>query len=215
MDTYEAKITTLLKENQKLRDEVTTAKSELAVTRNGLAAALARIGAAEHSLHGLETLESRLDEMNDNYERLSNLLRGEYLFDSEKFRMAIQSEVKASFGYYWPSLKTDMKAQLWREIPPPMKEYLEKEIGKLGDEVVLVRSELLALQQKSTAGENFQNGDPAIAELRQAVGRVEEKLEEFEAAMSETGRVQGFERVRRSSTSSIPRLTPNNTGNST
>jgi cytochrome c556 len=57
----------------------------------------------------LETLEPRFEDMKENYERLSKLLRGEHLFDSEKFRTAIQNEVKNSIGYYWPSLKSDMK----------------------------------------------------------------------------------------------------------
>ncbi|KAF9646383.1 hypothetical protein BDM02DRAFT_3029199 [Thelephora ganbajun] len=181
--TLEARMNAFVDENQKLRDELVTVKSELAVTRSELTTALARVGAVERGLHGLETLETKLEDMKDNYERLSNLLRGEHLFDSEKFRTAIQTEVKNNFGYYWPSLKSDMKTQLWKECPPPVKEYLEKEMGKVVDEVMLVRSELLAFQQKWTTGVNDQSGDPAITELKQVIERIEKKQEELEATM--------------------------------
>ena len=213
MNTYEAKMNTFADENQKLRDELAVAKSELSVTRDELAAVLTRIGATEHGLHGLETLEPRLDAMKDDYEQLSSLLRGEHLFQSERFRTAIHSEVKVSFGYYWPSVKADMKAQLWKELPPPMREYLEKEMGKLADQVVSLRSELVTLQQRSTTGGNVQNGDPVTTEPNQAMEWVENN-QEFEAAMPEAGRAQEFEWARRGSTSSVPGVTPNNAGNS-
>ena len=185
-------------ENQKLRDELATVTNELVATRDELAGALTRIGVMEHGLQGLEALEPRLDGMRDEYERLSNLLRGEHLFDSEKFHTAIQSEVKVGIGYYWPSLKTDMKNQLWKDLPPPVKEYLEKEIGNLVEEVALIRSELVVLQQNPPTRGNFQDGDPAIIELRRTIERVEKKQEEFE-------------RVLRSPTSSVPKLSPNST----
>jgi len=201
-------------ENQKLRDELATVKSELATARDELATALAHVDATEHGLHGLETLEQKFEDMKDNYEQLSNLLRGEHLFDSEKFRTAIQIEVKNSFGYYWPSLKTDMKSQLWKDLPPPVKEYVEREMGKVVDEMVLVRSELVTLQQKPATSGNVQNGDPEIAKLKQALERVEKQQEELGMVISKAGMGQEFERARRGSTSSIPRPIPNNTGNS-
>jgi len=166
-------------ENQKLRDE-------LAATRNELTTALTRVDATERGLHNLETLESRLDD--------ASLVMGDDLFNSEKFRTTVQSEVKSSIGYYWPSLKTDMRDQLWKELPQPVKEYVEKEKTKLTDEVVLVRSELVSLQQKSTAGGNVQDCALAIAELKEAVGQIEKKQVEFERAL-------------RGSTPTAPRLT--------
>ena len=205
MNTYEARINAFEDENQKLRDELATAKNELAGTRDELAAVLARTGATEHGLQNLEVLEPRLDEMRDNYERLSNLLRGDHLFDSEKFRTAIHSEVKVSFGYYWPSVKADMKAHLWKDLPPPVKDFLGKEMGKLAEQVESIRSQLVALQQQSATGGDVQNGDPAITEPRRVV--------ESEAAMPEAGTAQDFERAQRNSISSDPGLTPN-TGNS-
>lgn len=213
MDAYDAKIDAFMDENQKLRDELAATKSELADARNELTTALTRIDTTEHNLRDLETLEPRLDDMKENYERLSNLLRGDHLFNSEKFRTAIHSEVKVSFGYYWPSAKADMKAQLWKELPPPIREYLEKEMGKLVEQVESIRSELVALQQKSAVGGNVQNGDPAISEPEQTMDWVENKQVESEVAISEAGRAQELEMARRDSTSSIPELTPNDTGN--
>jgi len=201
-------------ENQKLRDELATVKSELAASRNDLATALPNIDATEHGLHRLEALEEGLEATKDDYEQLSNLLRGEHLFDSEKFRTAIQTEVKNSFGYYWPSLKNDMKTQLWKDFPPPVKEYMEKEIGRVVDEVVLIRSELVTFQQNPTTSGNVQNGDPAMAELKQALERIEKRQEELEVAISKAGTGQEFERNRHDSASNVPRPTPNNTGNS-
>ena len=181
-------------ENQKLRDELTVVKNELVATREELTTTLARIGAMEHGLQNLEAVESRLDDMKNDYEQLSNLLKGNHLFDSERFRTAIQTEVKGNFGYYWPSLMNDMKGKLWKEVPPLMKEHLEKEMGKLVDEVVLIRSELVEHQQKFVM-----SGDPTITELKQAVERVEKRLEEFEKARH----------------GSTPKLTPNDTKNGT
>lgn len=191
MNTYEAKMNALVRENRKLKDD-------LAATGNELTKALARIGATERDLLRLEVLESRLDNTKDEYERLSSLLTGDNLFNSEKFRTVIQSEVKSGFGYYWPSLKTDMRDQLWKELPPPVKEYMEMEKSKLTDEVVLIRSALVSLQQKSTASESAQDGAPAISELKKAIERIEMRQEEFESAL-------------RGSTSSAPRLGPKST----
>lgn len=207
-------MTSFADENQKLRDELLTVKSDLVVAKNGLTAALTRVGTMEHNLHGLEALNPKFEDMKEDYERLSTLLRGEHLFDSEKFRTAIQTEVKSSIGYYWPSLKSDMKSQLWKDFPEPVKAYVNQEIGKLVDEVVTIRSNLVGLQQSSTTGENIQNGDPVVAELQRAMERIEKKQEELEAAISEVGRAREFEGARRASTSNIPGPTPNNTGNS-
>lgn len=204
----EARLNALADENQKLRDELLTVRSQFAITKNDLATALTRIDSTEHNFHELETLEPRFEDMTENYERLSKLLRGEHLFDSEKFRTAIQNEVKNSIGYYWPSLKSDMKSQLLKEVPESVKEYVEKEIAKVVDEVVVVRSDLVTLQQNSTAGGNVQNGDPAIAELKHAMERIEKRQEELAATISDVGMTQ------RASTSNGPRLVPNNTGNS-
>lgn len=204
----------LADENQKLRDDLLTVRSDLAVSKDDFSTALTRVGTMEHSLHELETLDPKFEDMKEDYERLSTLLRGEHLFDSEKFRTAIQTEVKNSIGYYWPSLKSDMRTQLWKEFPGLAKDYVEKEIGKVVDEVVMIRSDLVALQQNSATGGNVQNGDPAIAELKQAMERIEKKQEELEEAILEVGRAQEFKRAPRASTSSDPRLTPNNTGNS-
>jgi len=203
----------LADENQKLRDDLLTVRSDFAVAKDDLSTALTRVSATEHGLHELEALDPKFEDMKEDYERLSTLLRGEHLFDSEKFRTAIQTEVKSSIGYYWPSLKSDMRTQLWKEFPEPVKDYVEGEIGKVVDEVVMIRSDLVALQQNSATGGDVQNGDPAMAELRQAMERIEKKQEELEAIL-EVGRVQEFERAPRASTSSVPRLTPNNTGNS-
>jgi len=210
----EARWNAFADENQKLRDELLNVRSQLAVTKNDLSTALTRIDSTQHNFRELETLESRFEEMKENYERLSKLLRGEHLFHSEKFRTAIHNEVKSSIGYYWPSLKSDMKTQLWKETPEPMKEYVEQEIAKVVDEVMVVRSDLVALQQNSTAGGNVRNNDPAITELKQAMERIEKKQEELEATISNVGRVPELEKVRHASTSRGPRLTPNNTGNS-
>lgn len=203
----------LADENQKLRDDLLTVRSDLAVAKDELSTALPRISATEHGLHELEALDPKFEDMKEDYERLSTLLRGEHLFDSEKFRTAIQTEVKNSIGYYWPSIKSDLRTQLWKEFPGPVKDYVEGEIGKVVDEVVMIRSDLVGLQQNSATGGNVQNGDPAIAELKQAIERIEKKQEELEAIL-EVGRVQEFERAPRASTSSVPKLTPNSTGNS-
>lgn len=176
MSAYETKTNALVSENQKLRDE-------LAATRNELTTALTRVAATERGLRDIERLESRLDDTRDEYDRLSNLLTGDNLFNSEKFHATIQSEVKSGIGYYWPSLKTDMKDQLWKELPPPVKRYVEKEKNKLTDEIVLIRSALVSLQQKSTAGGDVQDYAPAIAELKNAVERIEKKQTEFERAL--------------------------------
>jgi len=157
----------LVSENRKLGDE-------LAATRNELATALTRVDATERGLRDLETLESRLDD--------TNLLTGDHLFNSEKFR----SEVKSGISYYWPSLKTDMKDQLWKELPPPVKEYVEKEKNKLTDEVVLIRSAVVSLQQKSSADGDVQDGAPAITELKKAIERIERKQVEFERALRDS-----------------------------
>ena len=210
----EARMNALADENQKLRDELFSVKSELALAKDDLSTALTRIGGAEHILHELEALDPKFEDMQENYERLTNLLRGEHLFDSEKFRSAIQAEVKGSIGYYWPSVKSDLKAQLWREFPEPAKKYVEKEIGKVVDDVAVIRSNLVVLQQHSSTSRNAQNGDPAIAELKQAMEQVEKRQAELEAAVSEVGRAQQLERTRRASTSSVTRLTSNDTGNS-
>ena len=178
MTAYETKVNTIAGENQKLRDE-------LATTRNELATALARVDATERGLRDLETLESRLDN--------ASWLTSDNLFNSERFHTIIQSEVKSGISYYWPSLKTDMKDQLWKELPPPVKEYVEKEKNKLTDEVVLIRSALVSLQQKSTAGGDVRDCAPAITELKKAIERSEKKQVEFERAL-------------RGSTSSTPRL---------
>jgi len=191
MNAYETKVNALMSENQRLKDE-------LAATRGELTNALTRIGAAEHDLHGLEALESKLDDMKDGYDRLSNLLTSDNLFNSERFHTAIQSEVKQGFGYYWPSLKTDMRDQLWKDLPPPVKEYVEKEKSKLTDEVALIRSALVTLQQKSTADGNVRDGGPAITELKQAIERIEKRQEEFERALRGSG----------SSTPRLPNSTP-------
>ena len=204
---------TFVNENQQLRDELAAAKDDLVTTRNELIAALARVNAVEHDLHGLETLELNLEEMKGNYERLSNLLSSEHLFDSERFRTTIHAEVKSSFGYYWPSAKNDMKNQLWREVPPRVREFVVEEIGKVVDQMSLIRSEVVALQQKITAGGNVQNGDPAMAELKQAIERVEKKQEELEAMVSKVEKAQEFDRTRRGSTPTVPRLTPIDTAN--
>jgi hypothetical protein len=251
----EARINALADENQKLRDDLLTVRSDLAVTKNDLSSALTRVGTMEHSLHELETLDPRFEEMKEGYERLSTLLRGEHLFDSEKFRTAIHAEVKSSIGYYWPSIKSDLRAQLWKEFPEPVKDHVEKEIAKVVDEVVMLRSKLVALQQNPATGGSVQNGDPAVAELKQAMERIEKQQQELGEAMSEVGQVreleigqvqelevgqtrelgvgqtqefevgqvqefevgqvQEFERAQGAYTSNVPRLTPNNTGNST
>lgn len=205
----------LADENQKLRDDLLTVRSDLAVSKNDLSTALTRAGTMEHDSRELETLGQKFEDMKEDYERLSVLLRGEHLFDSEKFRMAIQTEVKNNIGYYWPSLKSDMRSQLWKEFPEPVKQYIGEEIGKVVDEMVMIRSDLVALQQNSATGGNVQNGDSAIAELKQTMERLEKKQEELEEAMSEAGQIREFERAGRASTSSDPRLTPNNARNST
>lgn len=210
----EARINALGDENQKLTDDLLTVRSDLAIAKNDLSTALTRVGAMEHNLYGLETLDPKFEEMKENYERLSTLLRGEHLFDSEKFRTAIRTEVKSNIGYYWPSLESDLRAQLWKEFPEPVKEYVEKEIGQVVDEVVMIRSDLVALQQNPAAGGNVQNGDLAIPELRQAMERIAKKQEELEEAILEIGRVRESERAQGASTSSVPGLIPNNTGNS-
>jgi len=179
MSAYEIKTNALVSENQKLRDE-------LAATRNELTVALTRVGTTERGLRDIERLESRLDDTRGEYERLSNLLTSDNLLNSEILRAAIQSEVKSGIGYYWPSLKTDMKDQLWKELPPPVKEYVEKEKSKLTDEVVLIRSALVSLQQKSTAGGDVQDYAPAITELKTAIERVEKKQVEFERALRDS-----------------------------
>jgi len=189
-------------ENQKLRDELTTVKGELVAAREELTAALARIDTTKHSLHGLEALDSRVDGMKEDYDKLSNLLRGDNLFNTEKFHTAVQSEVKSNFGYYWPSAKTDMKNQLWKELPPSVKDHMDKEIGKLSDEMALIRSELVAFQQKSIAGGIIQNGDPAVAQLKQAIELIQTKQEELEKTLH-------------NSALDAQRSTPTNTGNST
>ena len=208
----EARVDAFVEENQKLKDELVTAKSDLMTTRNELMAALTRVNTVEHSLHELEALELKLEEMKGDYERLSNLLSSEHLFDSERFRTTIHAEVKSSFGYYWPSAKTDMKSQLWKELPPKVEEHVEKEIGKVQDQLALVRSEVEALQHKFTTGGNVQNGAPPT-ELRQAIERVEKKQEELEATVSRVESAQEFERSQRGSSSSTPGLAPNNTEN--
>ena len=201
-------------ENQKLRDELLTVRNELAAAKSDLATTLTRVGTMEHDLHELETLGPKLGDVEENYERLSKLLRGEHLFDSEKFRSAIQTEVKNAIGYYWPSLRSDMKAQLWKDFPGPVKDYMEKEMGKVADEIVLIRSDLATLQHNSVGGGSVQNGDAGIAELKQTMERIEKRQEELEAAVPKTGETQESERARRASTSSVLGLTPNNAGNS-
>ena len=205
----------LADENQKLRDELFSVKGELAIAKGDLSTAVARIGTVEHDLHELEALDPKFEDMKENYERLANLLKGEHLFDSEKFRSAIQAEVKGSIGYYWPSVKADLKSQLWREFPEPAKKYVEKEIGKVVEDVALIRSNLVALQQHSSTSGNAAGSDPEIAELKQALERVEKRQGELEMAISEVGKAQQLERTRRASTSSVPRPTPNHTGTST
>lgn len=209
----ETKMNSFADENQKLRDELATAKSELAATRTELTAALTRVDTVGRDLHGLETLETQLEEVKGDYERLSNLLSSENLFSSERFRANIQAEVKSSFGYYWPSAKSDMKNQLWKELPSAVKGHVEKEVGKVSGEVEQIKSELVALRQRSTVGGSVQNGDPGAAELKQAIERLEKKQEELQAMISKVERDQEFERTRRGSASSVPRLTQNNTGN--
>lgn len=210
----EARMNALADENQKLRDELFSVKGELATSKDDLSTALARIGAVEHNLHDLEALDPKFEDMKENYERLANLLKGEHLFDSEKFRSAIQAEVKGSIGYYWPSVKSDLRAQLWREFPEPAKKFVEKEIGKVVEDVAVIRSNLVALQQHSSTSGNAESSNPAIAELKQALERVEKRQGELEVAVSEVGSAQQFERARRASTSSVPRPAPNHTGTS-
>lgn len=207
----EARINAFVVENQKLRDELATAKNDLVTARNELTSALARVNNVEQDLHGLEALEMKLEELKGDNERLSTLLSSEHLFDSERFRTTIHAEVKSSFGYYWPSAKTDMKNQLWKEVPPKVKEFVEKEIGRVVDQVTLVRSEVVTLQQKYIAGGNVQNGDPAMGELGQATEQVQE---ESEATISEVGRAQEFEKNQDSSPLAVPRLTLKDTGDS-
>lgn len=211
----ETKVNALVDENQKLRHELVTAKDDLVTTRNELLAALARVDTTEQGLHGLETLELKLEEMKGDYERLSNLLSSEHLFDSERFRTTIHAEVKSSFGYYWPSAKNDMKHQLWKEVPPKVREFVVEEIGKVVDQVALVRSEVVALQQRFAAGGDVQNGDPTMAELRKAIERVGKKQTELEAAVLKVEKAQGSGRIEKPSTSTVLRHTPNDTANST
>lgn len=208
----EARIDALADENRKLRDELAAAKNDLMTAKDELTAALTRVETLELSLHGLEALEVKLEGMEGDYERLSNLLSSEHLFDSERFRTTIHAEVKNSFGYYWPSAKTDMKNQLWKELPPKVKEFVEKEIARVVDQLSLVRSEVVALQQKFTGGGNLQNGDLATVELIQAIERVGKKQEELEAAVSNLERAQEFEG---SSTSNVARSMSNDSGNGT
>lgn len=210
----EARVNTFVDENQKLRDELATAKSELATTKDELVSALARIDTVERSLYGLMTLEQKLEELQGTYEKLSSLLTDGSLFDTEKFHSATQAGVKECFSYYWPSVKNDLKAQLWKETPEVVKEHVRKEIGKVMDEVMTVRSELVALKQTSTASGGAQNGDTAIAELKRIIQRVEKKQEELEAKASRIENAQELEKTRRDSTPSVPRLTSSNTGNS-
>ena len=197
------------------RNELVTVKSELAATRNELTTTLTRIGTVERGLHELGSVGPKLEEMDGNYERLSNLLKSDHLFSSETFRVAIRTEVKNSFGHYWPSAKSDMEKQLWKKLPQPVTEYVEKEIDKLVDKLELIRSELVEVQQTPTTDGNVQNENLEMTKLKQAVERIEKKYVELEAAMPRTGRAPEFERTRRSSTSSVPGPTPNNTGNST
>lgn len=211
----EAKMNTFVEENKKLRDELVTAKDELTAAKSELAAALTRVDTVERGLHGLEALETKLEEMNGDYERLSNLLSSEHLFDSERFRTNIQAVVKNSFGYYWPSAKNDMKNQLWKELPPIVKEFVEKEVGKVANEIALVRSELATVQPRSTTGGGVQNGDTVMAGIKQAIERVEKMREESEGAISKAETAQEPERSRRGSTPSVPKLTPNNAENGT
>jgi predicted nucleic acid-binding Zn-ribbon protein len=211
----EARMNAFVEENQKLRDELATAKNDLMTARSELTAALTRVDTVEHDLNGLEAVELKLEEMKGDYGRLSNLLSSEHLFDSERFRTTIQGEVKNSFGYYWPSAKNDMKNQLWKEIPPKVKEYVDEEIGKAAEQVALVRSEVVEHNQKLSAGGNVQSVGPTMAELMQAIGRVEKKQEELEATVSNVERAQEFERTQRGSTSTVARLTPKDVGNST
>ena len=210
----EAKMNYFADENQKFRDELAAAKSELADTKAELTAALTRVDTMGRDLHGLETLETQLEEMKGNYERLSNLLSSENLFASERFRANIQAEVKNSFGYYWPSAKSDMKNQLWKELPPAVKGHVEKEMGKVSDAMEQIKSQLVALQQKSAVDGSVQNGDPG-AELKQAIERLGKKQEELQATISKVERDQEPERTRRDSTPSVPTPTPNDTGNGT
>lgn len=208
----EARMNAFLDENQKLRDELTTAKDDLVSARSELTAALTRVDTVERDLNGLEAVELKLEEMKADYERLSTLLSSEHLFDSERFRTTIHAEVKNSFGYYWPSAKNDMKNQLWREVPPKVREYVDEEMGKVTHQVALVRSEAVALQHNLTAGGNIQNGGPTMAELMQTIERIQKKQEELEATVSKVERAQD---TQRGSTSTATKPTSQDTVNST
>ncbi|KAF9791227.1 hypothetical protein BJ322DRAFT_437624 [Thelephora terrestris] len=199
----EARMNAFVDENKRLRDELMTARGELTVTRNELSAALTRVDTVERGLYGLETLETKLEEMNGDYERLSNLLSSEHLFDSERFRSNIQAVVKNSFGYYWPSAKNDMREQVWKELLPKVKEFVEKKVGEVAGELAMVRSEMARLQQRPTTAGNVQNGDSVMAELKQGIERVEKTQEESEGSVSKVEMAQGSERTRRGSTPSI------------
>lgn len=180
-------------ENQKLRDELAATKGELVATRDELAAAITRLDTAETGLRELETMAPKLGEMKNDYEQLSSLLGSEHLFSSERFRSTIQAE-----------------SQIWKELPSTVQQHMEKEVGKVVDEVVLVRSEVVALQQKLAASESARGENPAVVELRQALERVEKKQEELEGKV---GMAEEVERTKRASASSVPRLSPNDTVN--
>ena len=199
----QAKMNSIMDENQKIREELATVKSELAATRDDRTAALTRIEAMERSFGGLEELRTKQEEMKNDYEKLSSLLSNENLFDSERFRMNVQAVVKNSFGYYFPSLKNELKNQLGKELSPAVKEYVENEMGKVVDEVVQVRAELVTLQKSSVSGIT-QSGDPMIVDLKQAIERVDKKQEELEAMFL---RAEGTQ-------SNVPTITPNDTRDS-